>query len=577
MKETRQAPPKEALSMRDLFAAANEHRDYTIYTTAMDAALEAKAHSIFPHLGDLPESPAIVDVGSGSGKLAELAAREFHGARVYALDYSHELLELAEENKTFLFPVYGNAVDQHFAANSLDAAYVSTSGHEMESFGGEGTADKVVATLFTELKPGARMVWRDFAKPSFTEPVYLRINSTVGDPAPPIGTPSTEINYSKLSPEAIFECFHREFDGGDAFEYEQVEVDGQAYIKLSPEWAHEYYLRKDYTANFRQEILEKYTYWTPEQAIEVFEEAGFTNVEVVPEHNEWIIENRLKGKIELHVMGEDGALTQIDFPPTHMVVVGDKPASDREVEGEVGEFPVVDYDRVLASIEINEQENKVTIGQASFAVLPDSVKGGKKICFYLEGDAGHVLKVIKPETLNAHNACKALFQTIERQHILEKHNTPNLAIKESDIDGPPYRYVVQEAAPEGAEWGDMLVRTGQITKRDIKQIAAIVNTYEKGRQWQLDTNPFSWFRTTDENGETQMVYASGKVYRYEESWKFVNVGLWQWLEPAYVEGSEMSTASIPTVKDREMLMQMWEKGGEMVDVWKEELDKKVWT
>src|SRR3989338_412879 len=76
-----------------LFHKANEHRDYKIYEGAMDAATQAKAESIFPHFGNINPGDIIVDAGSGSGKLAELAAREFREARVMALDISHELQE----------------------------------------------------------------------------------------------------------------------------------------------------------------------------------------------------------------------------------------------------------------------------------------------------------------------------------------------------------------------------------------------------------------------------------------------------------------------------------------------------
>jgi len=39
--------------------------------------------------------------------------------------------------------------------------------------------------------------------------------------------------------------------------------------------------------------------------------------------NEYILTNRLRGKIGLYVMGGSGNLEQIDFPTTHMLVAGD--------------------------------------------------------------------------------------------------------------------------------------------------------------------------------------------------------------------------------------------------------------
>jgi len=575
MSETRNEIQTNEPNMRDKFAAANEHRDYTIYTNLMDAALEAKAASIFPFFGEVPEGAVIVDIGSGTGKLAELAARHFHSAQVFALDCSHELLEMAGDARTFIKPVFGNAVEQNFPDNSIDVAYSSTSGHEIESFGGAGSAEKAVNTMFRQLKPGGKLVWRDFAKPAITEPIYMRIDSTVGLEAPPIGTPPEEIDYNNLSPQAIFECFYRQFGGGQAFEFERVTINGCEYIKISSEWAHEFYLRKDYTANFLQEVKEKYTYWSPEEAVRVFEAAGFVNVQVVPEHNEWIVKNRLKGKIELAVMDETGNLQKIDFPPTHMMAVGEKPKGASEAS-EVKDFSMADYEQLLASIDYDAEKGEVRIGEKVFAVKDRPIIGSKKICFWLKGEPARVLKIIRPDALNLHNAFKSIFQTVARQNVLAEYGTPNLKIFEVDPSGPPYRYVVQEAAPAGAISGDELVRQGQLTEKDIEQIAAIVNRCEKGREWQFDTNPFSWFRVTKDDGATEMVYASGKVYRFDENWSFDKIGLLQWLDSTYVAEANGSTAIIPRSKAYEELVRKWPTGRGVIEIWKKYLDPKIW-
>ena len=167
-------------SIKDIFAQANENRDYSIYARSMDAALISKARSIFPYFGEVPENGVIVDAGSGTGALAELAAEEFRGARVYGLDFSHELMERAADSRALMNIVYGDAAEQNFPDNSVDIKYYSTSGHEIESFGGKGKMTDAVAATFKELKPGGRIVIRDIAKPERTDPIYLRILSTVG-------------------------------------------------------------------------------------------------------------------------------------------------------------------------------------------------------------------------------------------------------------------------------------------------------------------------------------------------------------------------------------------------------------
>lgn len=153
----------ELEKVRKKLVAANEHRDYSIYTRSMDAALEVKAHSMFPHFGDIREGSVIVDAGSGTGQMAELAMREFHGARVFALDISHELMERAEDERALTNLMFGDASDQNFPDNSIDVKYFSTSGHEIESFGGTGSMRKAVRNTFRELILEGELLFGTFA------------------------------------------------------------------------------------------------------------------------------------------------------------------------------------------------------------------------------------------------------------------------------------------------------------------------------------------------------------------------------------------------------------------------------
>src|SRR3990167_4845031 len=138
------------------FRTANDKRDYKVYERLMDAAIDAKAHSIFPHFSSIDEGDVIVDAGSGTGILTELAARTFPEARVIALDISHELMERATDGRALTSIVYGDASAQNFPESSVKVKYYSTSGHEIESFGGEGRMVQTVSNSFKEIKPGGR-------------------------------------------------------------------------------------------------------------------------------------------------------------------------------------------------------------------------------------------------------------------------------------------------------------------------------------------------------------------------------------------------------------------------------------
>ena len=82
-------------------AVANVGRDYRAYSAAMDSAESYKAGLIFPHI-DLPEGGVVADIGSGTGALAERAALVFSHATVFALDQSHELLEMADAKRALV-------------------------------------------------------------------------------------------------------------------------------------------------------------------------------------------------------------------------------------------------------------------------------------------------------------------------------------------------------------------------------------------------------------------------------------------------------------------------------------------
>lgn len=552
------------------FGNANEGRDFSIYTRSMDAALEAKARSIFPHFDHVSGGAVIVDAGSGTGTLAELAAREFRGAQIYALDISHELREIAEENRALIKLVFGDATKQNFPQNSVDIKYYSTSGHEIESFGGSMT--EALENSFKELKPGGEIIIRDFAKPERTKPVYMAIQSKVGLDNVTEATIDGVINYNLLSTKALFLRFFEEFKDKKGFIYETVTINGSEFIKIDPQWAHEFYLRKDYTANWRQEIREKYTYWSPSQAEEELRKAGFVDVEVIADPNSYILENRLKGKVALFDINEKGEPVELPFPPTHMIVKGRKPLSiptDTKTHPVLEIEKAVDYPKLKKTISYDKDKGVVTIGERTFSILRDHEVsiGSKKVIYFLDGQPPGVLKVIRQDGLNDHAVFKDMYQSITRENVLNEFQIPHMRVLETDPQGPPYRYFVQEAIPEGSVCTADLIGNQELTETDISQMASYINQFESGKRWQLDTNPFNWYRVKINNNETQMVYVDGKVYRYDENWEFKRIGLLQWLDCRYTEGLKTHSAIIPRAKEYTELQQNWATREDEYGIW----------
>jgi ubiquinone/menaquinone biosynthesis C-methylase UbiE len=559
------------------FLLANEHRNYRIYDTAMDAATLAKAESIFRHFGPLKTGSVIVDAGSGTGTLAELAAKEFRGSVVYALDVSHELAERALDGRTLIEPIYGDASKKVFPDNSVDVKYYSTSGHEIESFG--GSMVNAIKASYSELKPEGKLIIRDFVKPERTKPVYMQILSEVGFDDLSKATENGYLDYNLLSTSALFKRFCAEFKGGNAFEFEEVKINGNKYIKLSPEWAHEFYLRKDYTANWRQEIYEKYTYWGIEDTKRNLINAGYADVQVIPDQNEFILQNRLRGKIALFDIDEDGKLTEIPFPPTHMVAIGKKPQSAGAQENSLQlKDYFEDYKKMKESIVYDEKNKVLTIGDRKFAIAKNCVPihGSKKQVYELEGEPKQVIKVVRKDALNDYAVFKAIFQAVIRENLLDKYKVPHMRITEVDPHGLPYRYFVQEAIPENAVCAAQLISENKISETDIAQIASHVNTFELGKEWQIDTNPFNWYRVPCADDSTEMVYIDGKVYRYDERWEFRRIGLMQWINSSYVDVSNVKTAILPKAKEYEEFRQQWKNdSNKLILLWKKYLHSSL--
>lgn len=565
--------PKSAESVVQTFLNAQEGRDFSVMAWQMSAAGEDKADSILPLFGEIEEGAIILDLGSGTGIVGEIIARRVRGVHVYSVDISQEYMERANEDMALTRLVYADVTTEFCPPDSVDGVFLSTVIHELESQKG-GNGYRALVSGFNAIKPGDKIVARDFAKPERKEPIYMKIISDVGEDCPKDGK-LEDIDYTRLSTRALLERFRLEFRGGGQFDYEEAEINGEKYIKILPEWAAEFYLRKDYVGNWRQELHEKYLHWTMKEAAQKLKDVGCINVEVFPDPNDWILKNRLYGKIALYEMDENGKLKEYDFPATHMKFVGTKPGAKMPV-GKVVELPSVDYKELFASIKINKAEGVVEINGVKFEIADEEpLIGTKKSIFRLKNKPGQLLKVVRADTHNDHNVFKSMYQTIERQRVLREMSTPHLKVFDFDPNGPPYRYLIQEAAPEGAENAADLVRDGKLTETDIAQMAKIVNEYEKGKTWQLDTNPFSWFRVTKEDGATQMVYASSKVYRYDERWEFRRIGLLQWLNPQYVAHSQNYMAAIPRAKEYKELERFWPAGGEQIDLWKKYLDPAV--
>ena len=90
--------------------------------------------------------------------------------------------------------------------------------------------------------------------------------------------------------------------------------------------------KKDYIDNWDSEMHEEFAFWGFSDWKAALQSAGFHIIENPNEPetgsrvytNPWIVENRWEGKVALYEMGQNGDLEPLPYPPTNIVLVGEK-------------------------------------------------------------------------------------------------------------------------------------------------------------------------------------------------------------------------------------------------------------
>jgi hypothetical protein len=82
--------------------------------------------------------------------------------------------------------------------------------------------------------------------------------------------------------------------------------------------------RKDYTDNWESEMHETFTFWSIDDWKAELEKVGFVIASESQAYtNTWIVDNRLKGKVELYTE-HSGALQALPYPVTNMMLIAEK-------------------------------------------------------------------------------------------------------------------------------------------------------------------------------------------------------------------------------------------------------------
>lgn len=226
--------------------------------------------------------------------------------------------------------------------------------------------------------------------------------------------------------------------------------------------------------------------------------------------------------------------------------------------------------QILESIKV--MDSCIQIDKLIFPIKELIGQGYHKQVFEIDDKENNkVIKIIRKDSLNLESALFSFQQIIERQNILGDFGVNYAKIISFDKNGPPYRFLIQEKIPKDGISAVELIKNKTLDENDISQMAKIINKFELGKKWQIDTSPFNWFRV---NG--QMICTDGSVYKYDEKWSFKNVGLLQWLDSKFIFSTDKQSTKIPSVADAEKLSKEWESlNTKEIKWWKKYLDPKV--
>ena len=330
-----------------------EERDYASYAYGMSNPLIINLK--YQDLKAAIVPGKIVDEGCADGALLAVIARDFPDSDLIGIDIAAEFIARCRERQragdfggSFVFFHQRNITQPLFEANSIDTTLCNSTLHELWSYDvQEQMVRAYLAEKYRQTARNGSFVMRDVVGPENGErEVYLWLNDEDGntddifrecdDPQ------ALAQQLNGLSTNGRFQRFARDFlsearsagqrSAETEIQYRLTEIDGETYAILPLRSACEFMSKKDYTANWDSEMFEEFAFWGFSQWKTALQMAGFHVIENPNEPqtgsrvytNPWIVENRWQGKVALYEMGGNGRLLPLPYPPTNIVLVGEK-------------------------------------------------------------------------------------------------------------------------------------------------------------------------------------------------------------------------------------------------------------
>jgi hypothetical protein len=314
-------------------------RDYNTYVRQMDDIAELKYNETVPYL----KPGRIGDIGCAVGSWIKLACKDerFRESDFYGIEVARHLFDICHQRKhngefanPFVFFSQRNAVTGLvFDANSMNTIHTSSLTHEIESYGSRNELLQFIRNRFDELSIGGVWINRDVVGPeNKNQPVLLKLNKTDGrnDDYDKTFTRREDMKeyLQGLSTYGRFLRFAMDFRKNEhyKFVYNTVYIRGEEHMELALHDACEFMSRKDYIDNWQSEMHETFCFWDFNEWKQNLESVGFTiSAESKAYTNEWIVTNRLEGKVELY-RRDNNTLIKMDYPVTNMIFIGERRA-----------------------------------------------------------------------------------------------------------------------------------------------------------------------------------------------------------------------------------------------------------